>query len=77
MWNCSYEIVMQTPLGEKQGTAEVAVGENDVKGTLNILKGHPSLEPLMKKASAGSQEHWKHCCARCPMRPKGGLQRRC
>lgn len=38
MWNCSYEIVMQTPLGEKQGTAEVAVGENDVKGTLNILK---------------------------------------
>lgn len=38
MWNCLYDITMQTPIGNRYGSMNVTVNQNHVDGILTILK---------------------------------------
>ena len=38
MWNCNYDIIMQTPIGARYGTMTFAVHNSRVDGILDILK---------------------------------------
>ena len=38
MWNCSYDVIMQTSIGARYGTVFVTVNNSKINGMLNILK---------------------------------------
>lgn len=38
MWNCSYDVIMQTPIGSRYGTMSVTVDNRKINGILDILK---------------------------------------
>lgn len=38
MWNCSYDVIMQTSIGARYGTMSVTVDNSKINGILDILK---------------------------------------
>ena len=38
MWNRSYDVMMQTPIGVRYGTMSVTVDDSIIDGVLDILK---------------------------------------
>lgn len=38
MWNCCYNIIMQTSIGARYGTMSVTVDNSKIDGMMNILK---------------------------------------
>ena len=37
MWNCNYDVIMQTPIGARYGTISVTVDNSKIDGILDIL----------------------------------------
>lgn len=56
MWNCSYEVIMQTPIGARYGTMSVTVDNSKINGMLDILKkANPFYGKINKKGDCQIQ----------------------